>query len=180
MGCNQELLADVDSLEDYIPKGTSFKDMEDKQIRNIRRLLNNRPRKSLDFQSPNEVLSLLLSYRCTWYWNLQYWNLQYWNLQSALLPFRIFIVPLHRNLARSIAWFAFLGWGCSSKWIVPWCNGNTSDSGSEIEDSNSSGTTWADSKRGGWCRYTSLWGCSPIYYNVASFLPWVRCVFYFP
>gem|GEM_PF-5674606 len=65
MGCNQELLADVDSLEDYIPKGTSFKDKEDKQIRNIRRLLNNRPRKSLDFQSPNEVLALLLSYRCT-------------------------------------------------------------------------------------------------------------------
>ena len=175
MGCNQELLADVDSLEDYIPKGTSFKDKEDKQIRNIRRLLNNRSRKSLNFKSPNEVLALLLSYRCTWYWNLQYWN-----LQSALLSFRIFIVPLHRNLARSIAWFAFLGWGCSSKWIVPWCNGNTSDSGSEIEDSNSSGTTWADSKRRGWCRYTSLWSCSPSYYNVASFLPWVRCVFYFP
>ena len=96
----------------------------------------------------------------------------------GMLPFRIFIVPLHRNLARSIAWFAFLGWGCSSKWIVPWCNGNTSDSGSEIEDSNSSGTTWADSKRRGWCRYTSLWGCSPSYYNVASFLPWVRCVFF--
>ena len=58
-------------IRQYIPKGTSFKDIDDKQIRNIRMLLNNRPRKSLDFKSPNEVLALLLSYRCTWYWNLQ-------------------------------------------------------------------------------------------------------------
>ena len=58
-------------IRQYIPKGTSFKDIDDKQIRNIRRLLNNRPRKSLDFKSPNEVLALLFSYRCTWYWNLQ-------------------------------------------------------------------------------------------------------------
>ena len=52
-------------IRQYIPKGTSFKDINDKQIRNIRILLNNRPRKSLDFKSPNEVLALLLSYRCT-------------------------------------------------------------------------------------------------------------------
>ena len=52
-------------IRQYIPKGTSFKDVDDKQIRNIRILLNNRPRKSLDFKSPNEVLALLLSYRCT-------------------------------------------------------------------------------------------------------------------
>ena len=52
-------------IRQYIPKGTSFKDIDDKQIRNIRRLLNNRPRKSLDFKSPNEILALLLSYRCT-------------------------------------------------------------------------------------------------------------------
>ena len=59
-------------IRQYIPKGTSFKDIDDKQIRNIRRLLNNRPRKSLDFKSPNEVLALLLSYRCTWDWDLQF------------------------------------------------------------------------------------------------------------
>ncbi len=52
-------------IRQYIPKGTSFKDIDDKQIRNIRILLNNRPRKSLDFKSPNEVLALLLSHRCT-------------------------------------------------------------------------------------------------------------------
>ena len=52
-------------IRQYIPKGTSFKDVDDKQIRNIRMLLNNGPRKSLDFKSPNEVLALLLSYRCT-------------------------------------------------------------------------------------------------------------------
>ena len=52
-------------IRQYIPKGTSFKDVDDKQIRNIRILLNNRPRKSLDFKSPNEALALLLSYRCT-------------------------------------------------------------------------------------------------------------------
>ena len=52
-------------IRQYIPKGTSFKDIDDKQIRNIRMLLNNRPRKCLDFKSPNEVLALLLSYRCT-------------------------------------------------------------------------------------------------------------------
>ena len=52
-------------IRQYIPKGTSFKDIDDKQIRNIRMLLNNRPRKSLDFKSPNEVLALLLSHRCT-------------------------------------------------------------------------------------------------------------------
>lgn len=57
-------------IRQYIPKGTSFKDIDDKQIRNIRRLLNHRPGKSLDFKSPNEVLALLLSYRCTWYWYL--------------------------------------------------------------------------------------------------------------
>ena len=59
-------------IRQYIPKGTSFKDIDEKQIRNIRMLLNNRPRKKLDFKSPNEVLALLLSYRCTWYWNLQF------------------------------------------------------------------------------------------------------------
>ncbi|KXB36691.1 hypothetical protein HMPREF1869_00596 [Bacteroidales bacterium KA00251] len=52
-------------IRQYILKGTSFKDIDDKQIRNVRMLLNNRPGKSLDFKSPNEVFALLLSYRCT-------------------------------------------------------------------------------------------------------------------
>ena len=42
-------------IRQYIPKGTSFKDITKKHIKMIEDKLNNRPRKSLNWKTPNEV-----------------------------------------------------------------------------------------------------------------------------
>jgi IS30 family transposase len=43
-------------IRQYAPKGSSFDDMTSKNVQNIMDKLNNRPRKSLDFKTPNQVL----------------------------------------------------------------------------------------------------------------------------
>jgi len=43
-------------IRQYAPKGSSFDDMTSKSIQNIMDQLNNRPRKCLDFKTPNQVL----------------------------------------------------------------------------------------------------------------------------
>jgi IS30 family transposase len=43
-------------VRQYFPKGTSLTDITDYQIFQVQELLNNRPRKSLDFKTPNELL----------------------------------------------------------------------------------------------------------------------------
>ena len=43
-------------IRQYAPKGSSFDDMTSKNIQTIMDKLNNRPRKCLDFQTPNQVL----------------------------------------------------------------------------------------------------------------------------
>ena len=43
-------------IRQYAPKGSSFDDMTSKGIPNIMDKLNHRPRKCLDFQTPNQVL----------------------------------------------------------------------------------------------------------------------------
>lgn len=47
-------------IRQYIPKGTSFAKITDKQIRDIEWKLNNRPRKKLNYKSPFEVFFLNL------------------------------------------------------------------------------------------------------------------------
>ena len=42
-------------IRQYIPKGKDFAEVTDNDIANIQNLLNNRPRKSLGFATPNEV-----------------------------------------------------------------------------------------------------------------------------
>ena len=42
-------------IRQYIPKGTSFKNITAKDIKRIENKLNNRPRKSLNWKTPNEV-----------------------------------------------------------------------------------------------------------------------------
>lgn len=42
-------------IRQYIPKGSSFHDISDEKIHWITEQLNNRPRKSLGYQTPNEV-----------------------------------------------------------------------------------------------------------------------------
>jgi len=42
-------------LRRYLPKGSRFKDLTQKQIDRIKELINNRPRKCLGYQTPNEV-----------------------------------------------------------------------------------------------------------------------------
>ena len=44
-------------IRQYIPKGMSFKDVSDSQIRKIQDKINNRPRKKLHFSSPDELFS---------------------------------------------------------------------------------------------------------------------------
>ena len=52
-------------IRQYIPKGTSFSEISKLQIKTIQSLLNNRPRKKLNFQSPIEALDVYLQQRCT-------------------------------------------------------------------------------------------------------------------
>ncbi len=46
-------------IRQYIPKGTDFSDVTDKQIKRIENILNNRPRKRLGFLTPNEKFKQL-------------------------------------------------------------------------------------------------------------------------
>lgn len=46
-------------IRQYIPKGKDFTEVSDNDIFNIQNLLNNRPRKSLGFATPNEVFNRL-------------------------------------------------------------------------------------------------------------------------
>jgi IS30 family transposase len=43
-------------VRQYLPKGTSFEDVSEQDVKWIEDRLNNRPRKILDFKSPNEVV----------------------------------------------------------------------------------------------------------------------------
>lgn len=47
-------------IRQYFPKGTDFHQISSKEIRRVENLLNNRPRKSLGYLTPNEVYSKLL------------------------------------------------------------------------------------------------------------------------
>jgi IS30 family transposase len=42
-------------IRQYFPKGTDFRDITHNQVRNVERLLNNRPRACLGFRTPSEV-----------------------------------------------------------------------------------------------------------------------------
>lgn len=52
-------------IRQYIPKGESFRDLTNKEIRRIEKELNNRPRKKLGFRTPLEVFLLHLHCCCT-------------------------------------------------------------------------------------------------------------------
>ncbi|MFN8769287.1 MAG: hypothetical protein ACK5Z5_08595, partial [Neisseriaceae bacterium] len=44
----------------FIPKGSDLDKITEDEIRNIENLLNNRPRKTLKFRTPNEVITKYL------------------------------------------------------------------------------------------------------------------------
>ncbi|MFH1142154.1 MAG: IS30 family transposase, partial [Candidatus Uhrbacteria bacterium] len=44
-------------IRQYIPKGSKISDYTDKQIKDIESKLNNRPRKNLNYKTPNQVLA---------------------------------------------------------------------------------------------------------------------------
>lgn len=46
-------------VRQYLPKKTSFDDIDDSEVQNIAEKLNNRPRKCLDYKTPTEVLRKL-------------------------------------------------------------------------------------------------------------------------
>ncbi len=48
-------------IRDFFPKGTDFSMLTSAEVRTVERLLNNRPRKSLGFRSPQEVFSASLN-----------------------------------------------------------------------------------------------------------------------
>ena len=48
-------------IRQYIPKGTDFSEVTDKQIRRIENILNNHPRKRLGFLTPNEKFKLIIN-----------------------------------------------------------------------------------------------------------------------
>ena len=43
-------------IRQYIPKKTDFKDFSDEYVQEVQNKLNNRPRKTLNFQTPIEYL----------------------------------------------------------------------------------------------------------------------------
>lgn len=48
-------------IRQYFPKGTSFENISNTDLKRVQDILNNRPRKKLNFLTPNEFLSLYLS-----------------------------------------------------------------------------------------------------------------------
>jgi IS30 family transposase len=48
----------------YLPKGTDFRKISEKQIARIESLINNRPRKCLGYKTPLEVASACVALRC--------------------------------------------------------------------------------------------------------------------
>lgn len=48
-------------IRQYFPKGSSFENISNDDVQRIQDILNNRPRKKLNFLTPNEFLSLYLS-----------------------------------------------------------------------------------------------------------------------
>jgi len=57
-GCNENING---LLRQYFPKGSNFKSVTDKAVENAVRCLNNRPRKSLNYRTPSEVMHDVLS-----------------------------------------------------------------------------------------------------------------------
>jgi IS30 family transposase len=51
-------------IRQYIPKGKDFTELTDKEIFDIQERLNNRPRKSLHYATPNEVFNELKKVAC--------------------------------------------------------------------------------------------------------------------
>ena len=43
-------------IRQYLPKGTDFKNVTNEELKAIENKLNNRPRKSLDYLTPNEYI----------------------------------------------------------------------------------------------------------------------------
>ena len=50
-------------IRDFFPKGTDFATIHPATVAKVERLLNRRPRKSLGFQTPNEVFHALAQRR---------------------------------------------------------------------------------------------------------------------
>lgn len=48
-------------IRDFFPKGTDFSKCTEEEVLNVQILLNNRPRKTLNYQTPNEVLNAYLN-----------------------------------------------------------------------------------------------------------------------
>ncbi len=44
-------------IRQYFPKGSSFLDITNKDVKTVEKVLNNRPRKTLDYSTPNEIYS---------------------------------------------------------------------------------------------------------------------------
>ena len=44
-------------IRQYFPKKTDFREISDKEVLHVQRLLNNRPRKTLGYLTPNEVFN---------------------------------------------------------------------------------------------------------------------------
>lgn len=57
-GCNENMNG---LLRQYFPKGSNFRSITDKAVENAVRCLNNRPRKTLDYRTPSEVMRDVLS-----------------------------------------------------------------------------------------------------------------------
>lgn len=49
-------------IRQYIPKGTDFSEVTNKQIKRIENILNNRPRKRLGYLTPNEKFKQIINY----------------------------------------------------------------------------------------------------------------------
>ena len=47
-------------IRQYFPKGTSFKDIPNKELALVVKKLNHRPRKSLNYQTPYEVFYIAI------------------------------------------------------------------------------------------------------------------------
>ncbi len=51
-------------LRQFIPKSSTFEDLTDADLRRFQNLLNNRPRKNLNYKTPNEVIKTSFLRNC--------------------------------------------------------------------------------------------------------------------
>ena len=59
-------------LREFYPKQMDLSKTDEKEVQNVLKLLNNRPRKCINYKTPQELFNEYLCECCTWFDKLSY------------------------------------------------------------------------------------------------------------